>query len=151
MIFQLFPYPTRLRAAAVLGVLYQRAGGHSLLERSGLSKRLPARLRAVEELMPPARLRGLTRRLPAFIPAEGTARRRRVAMLEGCVQRVFFRDVNEATARVLAREGCDVIVPRAPAVLRRAQRARRPRAGGAETGPSTDRRFRTAPTWTPSW
>ena len=34
-------------------------------------------------------------------------------MLEGCVQRVFFRDVNEATARVLAREGCDVIVPRA--------------------------------------
>jgi glycolate oxidase iron-sulfur subunit len=112
MIFQLFPYPTRLRAAAVLGVLYQRAGGHTLLERSGLSKRLPARLRAVEELMPPAQLRGLTQRLPAVIPAEGTARRRRVAMLEGCVQRVFFRDVNQATARVLAREGCEVIVPR---------------------------------------
>jgi glycolate oxidase iron-sulfur subunit len=113
MIFQLFPYPTRLRAAALGGALYQRAGGRNLLERSGLRKRLPARLRAVEELMPPARLRGLTQRLPAFIPAEGTARRRRVAMLEGCVQRVFFRDVNEATARVLAREGCDVIVPRA--------------------------------------
>ena len=112
MIFQLFPYPTRLRAAAVLGVLYQHAGGHSLLERSGLGKRLPARLRAVEELMPPAQLRGLTRRLPAVIPAEGTARRRRVAMLEGCVQRVFFRDVNEATARVLSREGCEVVVPR---------------------------------------
>src|SRR4029079_17305006 len=61
--------------------------------------------------VPAARLRGLTRRLPAFTPAQGT-RRRRVAMLEGCVQRVFFRDVNEATARVLAREGCDVIVPR---------------------------------------
>jgi glycolate oxidase iron-sulfur subunit len=112
MIFQLFPYPTRLRAAAVVGALYQRAGGPSLLERSGLRKRLPARLRAVEELMPPARLRGLTQRLPEFIPAEGTSRRR-VAMLEGCVQRVFFRDVNEATARVLAGEGCDVIVPRA--------------------------------------
>jgi glycolate oxidase iron-sulfur subunit len=28
------------------------------------------------------------------------------------VQRVFFRDVNAATARVLAREGCDVVVPR---------------------------------------
>ena len=113
MIFQLFPYPTRLRAAAVGGALYQRVGGRYLLERSGLRKRLPARLQAVEELMPPARLRGLTRRLPAFIPAQDTARRRRVAMLEGCVQRVFFRDVNEATARVLAREGCDVIVPRA--------------------------------------
>ena len=112
MIFQLFPYPTRLRAAAVGGALYQRVGGRYLLERSGLRKRMPARLRAVEELMPPARVRGLTRRLPSLIPAEGTARRRRVAMLEGCVQRVFFRDVNEATARVLAAEGCDVIVPR---------------------------------------
>jgi glycolate oxidase iron-sulfur subunit len=112
MIFQLFPYPTRLRAAALGGALYQRAGGRYLLERSGLRKLLPAQLRAVEELMPPARLRGLTRRLPAFTPAQGT-RRRRVAMLEGCVQRVFFRDVNEATARVLAAEGCDVMVPRA--------------------------------------
>ena len=112
MIFQLFPYPTRLRAAALGGALYQRAGGRYLLERSGLRKLLPAQLRAVEELMPPARLRGLTRRLPAFTPAKGT-RRRRVAMLEGCVQRVFFRDVNEATARVLAAEGCDVMVPRA--------------------------------------
>jgi glycolate oxidase iron-sulfur subunit len=33
-------------------------------------------------------------------------------MLTGCVQRVFFHDVNAATARVLAREGCDVVVPR---------------------------------------
>jgi glycolate oxidase iron-sulfur subunit len=112
MIFQLFPYPSRLRAAVVFGVLYQGAGGRDLLERIGLRKRLPARLQAVEELMPPTQLRGLTRRLPAFIPSEGPRPRRRVALLEGCVQRVFFRDVNEATARVLAREGCDVIVPR---------------------------------------
>ena len=113
MIFQLFPYPSRLRAAAVGGALYQRAGGHDRLERTGLLKVLPARLRAVEELMPPARLRGLTLRLPTFIPARDTARRRRVGLLEGCVQRVFFRDVNAATARVLAWEGCDVVVPRA--------------------------------------
>jgi glycolate oxidase iron-sulfur subunit len=111
MIFQIFPYPTRVRAAAVMGVLYQRTGGRDLVERSGLRKRLPPRLQALEGLMPPAQLRGLTKRLPSFIPAEGT-RRRRVALLEGCVQRVFFRDVNQATARVLAAEGCDVIVPR---------------------------------------
>jgi glycolate dehydrogenase iron-sulfur subunit len=113
MIFQLFPYPSRLRVAAVGGALYQRAGGHDRLERTGLLKVLPARLRAVEELMPSARLRGLTRRLPSFVPARDTARRLRVGLLEGCVQRVFFRDVNAATARVLAWEGCDVVVPRA--------------------------------------
>jgi glycolate oxidase iron-sulfur subunit len=32
-------------------------------------------------------------------------------MLTGCVQRVLFPQVNHATARVLAAEGCDVIVP----------------------------------------
>jgi glycolate oxidase iron-sulfur subunit len=32
-------------------------------------------------------------------------------MLTGCVQQVLFPQVNAATARVLAAEGCDVIVP----------------------------------------
>jgi glycolate oxidase iron-sulfur subunit len=32
-------------------------------------------------------------------------------MLSGCVQQVFFQHVNEATARVLAAEGCEVIIP----------------------------------------
>jgi glycolate oxidase iron-sulfur subunit len=32
-------------------------------------------------------------------------------MLLGCVQQVFFAPVNDATARVLAAEGCDVIIP----------------------------------------
>ena len=33
-------------------------------------------------------------------------------MLTGCVQSVFFPQVNAATARVLAMEGCDVLIPR---------------------------------------
>lgn len=32
-------------------------------------------------------------------------------MLTGCVQSAFFPDVNSATARVLAAEGCDVLIP----------------------------------------
>ena len=40
-------------------------------------------------------------------------------MLTGCVQRVFFADVNAATARVLAAEGCDVVAPRASAAAAR--------------------------------
>jgi len=35
-----------------------------------------------------------------------------VGMLTGCVQSVFFPRVNAATARVLAAEGCDVVIPR---------------------------------------
>ncbi len=111
MIFQLFPYPSRLRVVAVFGALYQRLDGHRRLERAGVLKRLPQRLQAVEALLPPARLRHLWP-LPQFVAARGTARRRRVGMLTGCVQRVFFADVNAATVRVLAREGCDVVIPR---------------------------------------
>ena len=36
----------------------------------------------------------------------------RVGLLTGCVQRAFFPEVNQATARVLAAEGCDVHAPR---------------------------------------
>jgi glycolate oxidase iron-sulfur subunit len=50
-------------------------------------------------------------RLPERIPARGT-RRAVVGMLTGCVQSAFFPDVNAATARVLAAEGCEVVVPR---------------------------------------
>jgi glycolate oxidase iron-sulfur subunit len=46
-----------------------------------------------------------------FTPAVGS-RRGRVALLSGCVQDVFFHRVNEATVRVLAAEGYDVLVPR---------------------------------------
>ncbi|MGH7391062.1 MAG: (Fe-S)-binding protein, partial [Candidatus Rokuibacteriota bacterium] len=51
------------------------------------------------------------RPLPPLIPAEGE-RRARVALLEGCVQAVVFGAHNRATARVLAKNGCEVVVPR---------------------------------------
>jgi glycolate oxidase iron-sulfur subunit len=111
LVFAVFPYPGRLRIAAVFGELYRRLGVRRLLHRTGVLSLLPARLQAVEALMPPAKLRKLATRTPGFTPAVGTARRR-VGFLTGCVQRVFFADVNEATVRVLTAEGCDVVAPR---------------------------------------
>ncbi len=108
-IFALFPYPGRLRVAAVLGTLYQRTV-RGLLQKTGLLRHLPARLRAMEALMPPLRLRDITTRLPEHTAARGTTRHR-VAMLTGCAQQVFFSDVNAATARVLSAEGCEVFAP----------------------------------------
>jgi glycolate oxidase iron-sulfur subunit len=52
-------------------------------------------------------------RLPERFEARGPARGT-VALLQGCVQRVFFSHVNEATARVLAAEGFEVHAPRLP-------------------------------------
>ena len=110
MLFELFPYPNRLRLLAAPLWLYQKSGLRALLQRSGALDLLPARMKAMEALLPPVSLRGLRSPVPPQTAARGTPRRR-VGLLLGCVQRVFFADVNAATARVLAAEGCDVIVP----------------------------------------
>src|ERR1700674_5636252 len=110
MIFQLFPYPRRLRAMAALLLVYVFTGLRWLVRHSGLLKLLPPRLRQLEALQPPVTPHNLFARLPARVPASGE-KRHTVAMVAGCVQRIFHPGVNEATLRVLAAEGCEVIVP----------------------------------------
>jgi glycolate oxidase iron-sulfur subunit len=109
-IFALFPYPARLRALAWPLWLYQRSGIRALVHASGLLNVLPARIAAMDRVLPDLCLAALRHRAPERVPAAG-ASRRRVGLLLGCVQRVFFPHVNDATARVLAAEGCDVEIP----------------------------------------
>ena len=111
IIFGLFPYPGRLRLAAVTLWAYQRLGLQQLVRATGLLHLLPARLRAMEAVLPAVSLRRAWSSPPVRVPASGE-RRRRVGLLLGCVQRVFFDEVNAATIRVLAAEGCEVVIPR---------------------------------------
>src|SRR5262249_45620376 len=46
---------------------------------------------------------------PQVFPAEGP-RRKRVALLTGCVQPILDPGINEATIRILTRHGCEVVV-----------------------------------------
>ena len=107
-IFMLVPYPRRMRLALLPAVLYRRI--QPLLAQSGLLDRLPHRVRALAQLAPPVSIRGLTARIPGRTPASGE-RRLTVGLLTGCVQRLVFSHVNEATIRVLAAEGCEVLAP----------------------------------------
>jgi glycolate oxidase iron-sulfur subunit len=112
LIFRLFPYPGRLRAALLPAWAYQASGLRALVRRTRLLRLLPPKLRAMEALLPALSLRELTaRQPPVHVPAEGAVRRR-VGLLTGCVQRVLFSGVNAATVRVLAAEGCEVVIPR---------------------------------------
>ena len=106
-IFATFPYPNRLRALTGPLRLAQRAGLDRLAQRGPAARYAPELAGSLRLAPRPAAGRG---RLPGRIPAR-SPRRAVVGMLTGCVQRVFFGDVNAATARVLAAEGCDVIVP----------------------------------------
>lgn len=98
LIFGVFPYPRRMRAALALAPLGRRLP-------------VPGSLSPLLDLAPPWHSPG---RLPALTPASGE-RRGRVGVVEGCVQRVVFGDVNAATARVLAADGWDVVSPRGQA------------------------------------
>jgi glycolate dehydrogenase iron-sulfur subunit len=100
--------PRVLRAAALGLRVYQASGLQALVRGSGLARLLPGTLPAWEALLPP--LPADRAPLPALTPALGT-RRARVAMLTGCVQSIVFSAHNRATARVLARNGCDVLAP----------------------------------------
>ncbi len=110
MIFALFPHPARLRVLAPLLYLFERSGARALFARLNLFALLPPRLRQLAELAPPLSIAQLRASLPAFTAARGE-RRGTVAVIAGCVQRVFFPNVNAATVRVLAAEGFDVVVP----------------------------------------
>jgi glycolate oxidase iron-sulfur subunit len=94
LVFSSVPYPRRLQLALALTPPW-----------------LPGRLGPFAALKPPWRS---SERPPELTPAVGE-RRARVGLLLGCVQRVVFGDVNAATARVLAAEGCEVVAPRGQA------------------------------------
>ena len=103
--------PRALRLAAATLRLYQASGLQALARRSGLVRLLPGTLSAWEALAPAMPPRAERAPLPPLIPAEGP-RRARVALLTGCVQSVVFGAHNRATARLLARNGAEVVIPR---------------------------------------
>jgi glycolate oxidase iron-sulfur subunit len=110
MIFATFPHPARLRLLAFPLLVYQKSGLRSLMRSLGISKLLPKQLAAMESLLPDVPS-GQSGKLPSDLRPAGVPRRR-VGMLSGCVQQVFFPHVNAATARVLLAEQCEVVIPR---------------------------------------
>ena len=106
--FEAFTHPGRLRALVPAMVAARRMGLTGAAD--GRLERFP-RLRALQSLLPDVSVKAAAARLPEVTPARGR-RRGRVGMLLGCVQRVFFHDVNAATTRVLAAEGFEVFAPR---------------------------------------
>lgn len=96
-IFSVFTHPARLRA---------------LVPFMKMQKLLPFKV-PYASLAPDVPLKAAVHRLPEVTAAVGK-KRGRIALMQGCVNRIFFGDVNEATVRVLAAEGWEVHAPRNP-------------------------------------
>jgi glycolate oxidase iron-sulfur subunit len=100
-------HPRRLSMLMALLRLYERSGVRSLV-RFLLARFSPA-LAERERLLPP--LGAKPTPLPALAPPRGE-KRSRVALFTGCIAAHSFGGVNEATLRVLQRNGFEVVVPK---------------------------------------
>ena len=98
IVLETMPYPACFRAAMLLGMFAR-----------SFKAVLPNKLAAILDLLPsdvPT-----SNRIPDLIPAIGR-KRARVALMQGCVQSVLAPGINEATVRVLSKNGVEVIIPR---------------------------------------
>lgn len=111
LIFNIFPYPARLQIFLPLFWLYQKLGIQKLVRQTGILEKLFPRLAAMESILPEITLKSFQQNYPDTIPAQGE-KRYRVGVVLGCVQRLFFSPVNEATVRVLTANGCEVVIPK---------------------------------------
>jgi len=109
LVFSTFTRPDRLRLLRLPLLAYQKSGLQALLRSTSFLKLLPKKLRSMEALLPKL---AASESIAPVTPAQGH-QRRRVGLLLGCVQREFMPQVNAATARVLAAEGCEVVAPQA--------------------------------------
>ena len=98
---RLLPYPRRFRLA---------------LQAASL-------LRFARNLLPPGRIAAMFALAPPRVPQPGfdelrevfpaiARRRARVALLQGCAQRVIAPSINESTIRLLNRHGVEVVIPK---------------------------------------
>ena len=103
------PSRTAIAVAARLLWLYQRSGMRQLIRSTGLLAEV-GDLGKAEKLAPTVETPFFYSSYGRVFPADGE-RRFRVALLGGCIANVFFARLNEATLRVLRRNGCEVTVP----------------------------------------
>ena len=98
-----------LQAAGGALFAYQASGLQRLVRSTGLLKTF-GRLAQIEALSPNAETPFFFSKVGKTFPALGE-RRYRVAFLAGCIANVAFARLNEATVRVLQRNGCEVVLP----------------------------------------
>jgi len=101
--------PATMTVLGTLLWMYQASGLQKLVRALGLLKPF-GRLASLERLSPPAEPPFFFSQIGKTFPAEGPTRYR-VALLAGCIANVSFARLNEATVRVLQKNGCEVTVP----------------------------------------
>lgn len=106
---RVLPSRAWMKTLGALLYLYEASGLRAIVEGSGFL-RLFGKLGRVAPLAPAAEVPFFFDHIGETYAAEGE-RRFRVALLAGCIANIFFARLNEATVRVLQKNGCEVVIP----------------------------------------
>ncbi|MEK7217393.1 MAG: 4Fe-4S dicluster domain-containing protein, partial [Chloroflexota bacterium] len=101
----LMPHPARIAFVAGMLRFYQRSGLQRLVRKLRILRIFPASLLQMEAMLPPLSSHFFSPSA-AVTPGHGKGRGR-AAVFSGCVMPYLYAEVNEATVRVLARNGYD--------------------------------------------
>ena len=112
LFFELIPDRRKLNRLGTLLWLFQKSGAEALIRKSAILKLFSKRLGNVVALSPRMEKPFFTERLGQVVKPEGEIRYR-VAFFAGCIANLAFARLNDATVRVLARNGCEVVIPKA--------------------------------------
>jgi glycolate oxidase iron-sulfur subunit len=107
---RMLPSPALMETSLLPARLYQRLGIQWAVRRLGINRFLPGALAKMEGILPTLE-RPLRLDLPELIPARGK-KRGRVAFFLGCAMSLVFPEVSRQTARILSRQGFEVVTPR---------------------------------------
>ncbi len=107
----IIPNQGALEFSVALARVYQRSGIQKLVRKTGILKLFSRSIADMEASMPVVSERFFRAEGQTSHP-EGTVRSR-VALLSGCVMPLFSGHEMEAVVRVLNRNGCEVVVPKA--------------------------------------
>jgi glycolate oxidase iron-sulfur subunit len=108
----IFPHQKRLRLLGELLRFYQTSGLQQIVRKTQLIRIMPEHLVEMESILPEVKKTvGKRYENQNRIKAKGETRNE-VAFLTGCIMDVMFSDINEATIRVLTRNGNDVMIPK---------------------------------------
>lgn len=114
-----FMLPSRVVTSLVFAglKLYQRSGLQALAHSSGILDKVDAlptplqgKLKMPEKLFPTVKGDLFPQLIPEITPAIGK-QKYRVGFVSGCIMDQVYRDINEATIRVLSANGCEIITP----------------------------------------
>lgn len=107
------PWPERILRRLLLLVLPNPRLFRGMMRGAAtvrpLTSLLPSRLKRLADMLPNRIPRRSPVDRPQVLAAEGP-RRKRVALLSGCVQQALAPQINEATVRLLRRHGCEVVI-----------------------------------------